>query len=454
MFAALTASGASCAPSRAYLFDPVEQTVRERTGLAPEWRLGGPPAPAVERRIRELLARPLTDENAALVAVLASPRLQADYERLGVAGAALAGARALPNPEADLAVRFPVDGGSTQIELMAVESISGLVGALLRTNAADADLRAARRRAVARTIDVAAAAKIAFYRASAAESLRALRRTIADATAASASLARGLHQAGNVTQLQLARELVAEETAALAAQAAEAEAVAARAELAAALGLGADAPEVGIGPLADAPAAPPDVTNLEADAVAASLDLDSLRLDLEAAGDRVDLARFQSFVPDVAAGVSAKREADEWGVGPAVRVSIPLFDWGEGKRAAAAAQVRRLRQELAAAALDVRAAARAARARLAAAHALALRMRATVLPLRAQLDDESLRQYNAMNLSAFELLVARREHVAAEERAVAALRDYWIARAEVDQLRAGALPRGRARLDDTKGDEP
>src|SRR5262249_58116600 len=78
LFAAWPASGASCAPSRAYLFDPVEQTVRERTGLAPEWRLGGPPAPAVERRIRELLARPLTDENAALVAVLASPRLQAD----------------------------------------------------------------------------------------------------------------------------------------------------------------------------------------------------------------------------------------------------------------------------------------------------------------------------------------------------------------------------------------
>lgn len=67
--AALTASAAGCAPSRAYLFDPVAQTVRERTGLAPEWRTEPAPS-AAARRIRELVARPLTADTAALVAVL------------------------------------------------------------------------------------------------------------------------------------------------------------------------------------------------------------------------------------------------------------------------------------------------------------------------------------------------------------------------------------------------
>jgi hypothetical protein len=45
-----------------------------------------------------------------------------------------------------------------------------------------------------------------------------------------------------------------------------------------------------------------------------------------------------------------------------------------------------------------------------------------------------------MNLDAFELLATRREQIEAEERYIAAVRDYWIARSRVDQLRAGSLP--------------
>jgi cobalt-zinc-cadmium efflux system outer membrane protein len=443
---------ASCAPSQAYLFDPVDHTVRERTGITPEWRAGRPPSAAAAGRVRALLAEPLTADAAAVVAVLRSPRLQAAYEELGLAGAAVATARALPNPQVDVAVRFPIDRGDTQVELTVTESLTGLVGAILRGDAAGADVGAARRRAAARTVELATAAKIAAYRAAAAERLAALRKGVADAAAASAELARALARAGNVTKLELTRELLAEEDAAVAAQDADAEAIAARAALRAVLASPADEGLPAVAPLADPPAAAPDTTTLEDDAVAASLDLDALRLDGDAAGARADIATYESVLPDVGAGVSAKREGD-WGVGPAVRVTLPLFDWGAGKRAAADAAVRRVADERADVALAVRAAARAARARLAAAHARALRLRDVVLPLRNALREESMRQYNAMALSAFELLALERERILAEERAVAAARDYFIARAEVDELRAGALPRGVA-ADETKGDRP
>jgi hypothetical protein len=67
-------------------------------------------------------------------------------------------------------------------------------------------------------------------------------------------------------------------------------------------------------------------------------------------------------------------------------------------------------------------------------------MREHELPDRGKLLDASLRQANAMNLSPFELLVIRRDGLEAEERYVAALRDYWVASAQADALRAGALP--------------
>jgi cobalt-zinc-cadmium efflux system outer membrane protein len=56
--------------------------------------------------------------------------------------------------------------------------------------------------------------------------------------------------------------------------------------------------------------------------------------------------------------------------------------------------------------------------------------------------DETLRQYNAMNATVFALLSAKRDHIEGGRAYVEALRDYWTARAELEQLLAGRLPRG------------
>src|SRR5687767_6404787 len=110
LFAVVAGAGpaAGCVPSRAALFDPVRQATRERIGIEPEWRSDWRRPPDLDKRIRELLAQPLTADNAALIAVLASPELQARYAELEAAGAGLATARALPNPEVEAQLRFPL----------------------------------------------------------------------------------------------------------------------------------------------------------------------------------------------------------------------------------------------------------------------------------------------------------------------------------------------------------
>jgi len=432
---------AACAPSRSYLFDPVAASVRERTGIRPEWRSGWRRSPAVDKRIGEVVASPLTADGAASIAVLNSSELQAAYEELGVAGGRLAAARLPENPQVEAQLRFPLDGGSTQIEVSAVQSVTSLLAILPRTNGADAELRSARRRAVALTVDTASRARVGFFAAAAAEQTLSIRRTIAEAAAASAELARRLHDAGNITDLDFTRETVFEEEARLAAGAAEAESVAARERLNAILGLHGEETAWRIeGRLPRPPESLADVDDLEKRAIAASLDLEALRRRIEAAGQAIGVARLESFVPDLGIGVSAKRE-DDWGVGPMVTLSVPIFDWGQGARATAWARLRRLQHQYTAVAVDVRAAARAAGTRLVAAHRRAVRIGTSVLPLRERLLDEALRQYNAMNLSPFDLLIVRREHIQAEERYIQALRDYWVAQTEVDELRAGALPR-------------
>src|SRR5262245_2820865 len=98
---------AGCAPSRSSLFDPVVMASVQRAGLEPRW----PTTPAIEKRVRELLDAPLTADSVARVAVLHSPALQAEYEELAIAGAAVATARAPANPELGAEFRFPTSGG-------------------------------------------------------------------------------------------------------------------------------------------------------------------------------------------------------------------------------------------------------------------------------------------------------------------------------------------------------
>ncbi len=291
------------------------------------------------------------------------------------------------------------------------------------------------------TIDVAARARAAVHEAIAATQRLAMRRLIAETAAASAELARALHEAGNITDLDFTREAVFAEEAQLQVRSAEAEVVTARERANAILGLsGSETAWTASATLPDAPEQLAAQGDLEREAVASSLDLDALRWSLEAAGQEVGLARMKSFLPDLGLGVGAEREGAFLGVGPIATLSIPLFDWGSGERAAAWARVRRLQHRYTGVALDMRAATRAARARLVATHQRAVRMRTTVLPLRERLVDESFRQFNAMNVSTFELITSRREHIEAEERYIDALRDYWVAQTEVDQLRAGSLP--------------
>jgi outer membrane protein, heavy metal efflux system len=83
-----------------------------------------------------------------------------------------------------------------------------------------------------------------------------------------------------------------------------------------------------------------------------------------------------------------------------------------------------------------------AASRLEAAAKSAAYYKDVLLPLRQQLVDETQLQFNAMNVGVFQLLQAKRDQIETARVYVDVLRDYWTARARVDQLLAGRLPSG------------
>ena len=81
-------------------------------------RSAGLTAPAT-RNVKALLARPLTAESAAQVAVLNNRGLRATVQELASAQAALATVRRLPNPTVEGAMRFRGEG-DPELEVVAV----------------------------------------------------------------------------------------------------------------------------------------------------------------------------------------------------------------------------------------------------------------------------------------------------------------------------------------------
>jgi cobalt-zinc-cadmium efflux system outer membrane protein len=181
-----------------------------------------------------------------------------------------------------------------------------------------------------------------------------------------------------------------------------------------------------------------------------------------AAGQQLGFNRATALVPDLDLGAAAEKEGSEtWKVGPTVTIPIPLFDQGQAGIARAAAELRRAQQEYYALAVRIRAAARAAQDRLAGARDRALYYRDILLPLRERIVNEGQLHYNAMQIGIFQLLRDREQQIATGVAYVDALRDYWLAWADLASIASGRLPvstggrvggsGGQTRMNDREG---
>ena len=70
----------------------------------------------------------------------------------------------------------------------------------------------------------------------------------------------------------------------------------------------------------------------------------------------------------------------------------------------------------------------------------ALYYRDILLPLQERIVNEAQLQYNAMQIGIFQLLRDRERQIETGVAYVEALREYWLARADLAQIASGRLP--------------
>jgi cobalt-zinc-cadmium efflux system outer membrane protein len=422
-------------------FDDVQATVEERSASRIFWNNGTELDKEAAEKLGALLKAKLTADEAVQIALLNNRDLQATYSDLGVAQADLVQAGLLNNPVFDAAIKFPTSGGQANLELAAVMNFLDVFYMPLRKRVATARFEEAKLRVTGAVLGFAAQAKTAFYLHLANEQVLELQQTIVQALNASLDLARRLHEAGNITDLDLARERALAEGGKLALRSAEIAMRQSREQLNDLMGLwGKNTDWQTDGRLPDISAEPMPTEDIERVALSRSIDLSHGRQRIIVAGEQLGFNKTTALIPELNLGPFGERNEGAWEVGPVLEFPIPLFDQGQARVGRAAAELRRAQQEYYALAVRIRSTARAVRDRMEGSRDRALYYRDIMLPLRERIVNEAQLQYNAMQLSPFQLLRAKEQQIETAAAYVDTLRDYWLAHGDASQLLSGRLP--------------
>jgi cobalt-zinc-cadmium efflux system outer membrane protein len=435
---------ACASTSAAPAFRDTAQLVEARTGRRIFWNQGGADDAAVARRVRELLSPDLSVDAAIQIALLDNAELQALYEDLSVAQADLVQAGLLQNPTFSGGVTVPVAGTGVQtgFDVGVVQDFFGLFLLAARKKVASAELVATELRvgnAVLRaTFDV----QVAYYTLVAAQQLLDLRRTGVEAGEAGLALAEAQHVAGNISDLDLVNQRMLSEQLRTDVARSQADVVGAREALTRLLGLwGADVAFRAPTRLPDPSAADPPLDHLEGLAIGRRLDLASAHQQTLALSHAAAMARDFRFVGAPGAGVRFERSPEHYSaITPSASLELPIFDQHQATIARLEAQQRQAQAREVALAVDIRSEVRAAHGRVVALRDVVDRYARVVVPLRQQIVDLSQEQYSAMLVGASQVLTAKQNAVSAERESIEALRDYWIARADLERAVGAVLP--------------
>jgi len=450
--AALSASAAllfGCAStSPKPVFEDVARDVTSRSGHRVHWSQGGGEDKDVDKAVDELLSRELTADGAVQVALLASPALQAKLEELAIAQADLVQAGLLKNPVFSIGrTAWEAEHINPNLFVAVEQDFLDIVTMPMRKRVAAAELQATRLEVGDHVLELASQVREAFYTAQAAEQVVTMRRLVEDAAKTSADFARRQYEAGNTSDLTLSNELALAAQTTLDRRRSEGEAAVAREKVNKLMGTWGPRTAWKMAPrLAELPADEPPLERLEGVAIAQRLDVDAARRNLQAMGYALKLAKTTRWTGTVSVSVEAGRlrHNNRFAFGPSVALEIPLFDQRQAQIAKLEAFQRQAEKELHALSVDVRADVRSSRARVVTARAVVHDYGRVIVPLRENIVRFSQERYDAMLLGVYQLIQAKQGEFDAYREYIEALRDYWIARSDLERAvggRVGAPPR-------------
>lgn len=423
-------------------FEEVGTSLTNRTGLPVRWMRDDRAETEIGQTVAGLLGTNLTARSAAAIALLNNRSLQAQFEEIGISQAELAQASRLRNPVIAGSWRTPLDGvKAVNADYGVSQDILDLLTLPARKKIAAQNLDAVRWHVANAVLTFNEEVLAAFYTQQARQQFATRLALIVDVNEASADIAQRQFDAGNINNLELGTQKLAYTQSRLDLAKVTAELRAGREKLNRLLGLWGAQTAWQIGDeLPVLPDAEMSLDEVETAAVTRRFDLAAARSEVAATAYALRLKQGTRYLPGVNLGFDAERDlGGSWVLGPALDLEVPLFDQGQPQLAKLSAHYRQARRHFEALAVNIRSEVREARDLLIAARDIAAYQWQSLLPQNRRLLAETLLQYNAMQIGNHGLLLAKQREQYAEQAAIEALRDYWIARVRLQTALGGGF---------------
>jgi len=430
----------------------VDELSSERLDRELAWTPSLETDPQVEAMVDRLLSESLTANAAVQIALVRSPRIQATLEELGIAQADLVQAGLLRNPHIGGGPRMPF--GGTPVGWSFDTAIAFLDAALipLRKKIAKAQRNHAILKVAHEVLMLDAEVREAFYDYVAIIQIYKYQWDIAEAAELANELAARQLAAGTMNELEAGEIAAHYQEAKLELSHVQNEVFEHREHLNRLMGLWGEDLEWRTAPeLPKLPKAEPELERLESLAVASRLDLEAKRVEVKGIVHAVKLARRSPWLRAADVGVLGEQDpGDRPTLGPFIELELPIFDWGRADAARAEAELRMVQRTLQAMAIDVRSHVREKRNHMLIERRMTEFQRDVVIGQRHDNLRFGQQRYDAMLLGTYELLELKREELEARQAFVEHLRDYWIARTELELEVGGRLEALLARTARTK----
>ena len=418
-------------------FSTVEKTARDRLGKDVQWARTDADLDRIDQRVAELLAKPLTMDDAVQVALLNNRGLQATYAELGISEAELVQAGRLPNP--GFSFSRLTRGSTVELDRGLYFNLARLIALPFIVQIEARRFEQTKRLVAMQMLSLAADTRKAWVNALAAEETVRYMRQVKQTADAGSELARRMEQVGNFNKLERAREQSFYADAALNLAQAERAQLLTREHLTRLLGAWGAQTQFSLPQrLPDLPKEALDLPDVERLALAQRLDVQSAKLAAEQTARNLGLTRTTRFVNVLELGFvrNSSNEAPTqrgWSIG----LELPLFDWGDARVARAEAVYMQTLHRAAEVAVNARSEVREAYAGYHSAYDIARHHRDEIVPLRQRISEENQLRYNGMLISVFELLADARAQITSVNAAIQAKRDFWIAHADLDMALIG-----------------
>ena len=424
-------------------FDAVAGAARTHLAKDVAWPRSDAEQAKVMAQVSDLLAHPLSADDAVQIALLNNRSLQASFEELGISEADLVQSGRLRNPSFDL--RHASSAGQFDIE----ETLSFNVLSLLTlpyAHAIEKHRFAQTQYAVVLSVmQLAKETREAFIVAVAARESGEYMRQVAAAADTSAELARSMVAAGNWNSLDESREQTFYADAVRAMRQAKLSEDAARENLTRLLGLAARQP--GERPafklaehLPELPQSIEILPDVEAAILQNRIDLQLQRLKVDELRRSLKLTKATRFVNVFDLGPTRVQQGTRqqpYETGYALSLEVPIFGGGRVRVKRSEAIYAQSVDRFAQAAIDARSQIRQAYGAYRASFDLARQQRDEAVPLRKAVAEQNLLRYNAALISVFELLADAREQILGIDAYIHSVRDFWIAKSELDAALLG-----------------